>query len=152
MGAKREEVVNTFLAMFPCNLFPNPLPQACRENAFDKLLCSQSQKGGIGPGLVYGEPQVILALSQTSRKTLRGQIFSPTITAVIYKMILTIAKGLIKNSGKYTKHPECLSHSMYSVNKIYQYNTNFIITVGSFWLGPCEEERINKGGIYEFVF
>lgn len=35
----------------------------------------QKVEGGTGPGLVYGEPQVILALSQTSRKTLCGQIF-----------------------------------------------------------------------------
>lgn len=74
-GQKGKRVVNTFLAMFPCNLFPNPLPQACRENAFDKLLCSQSQKGGRGPGLVYGEPHVILALSQTRRMILCGYIF-----------------------------------------------------------------------------
>lgn len=45
----------------------------------------------MGLGLVYGEPHVTLVLSQTSVDR-----FFPTITAVIYKIILTIAKGLIK--------------------------------------------------------
>lgn len=79
------------MAMCPRNVFPNPLRQACWKNAFDRLLCSKSQKGGMGPGLVYGEPHVTLVLSQTSVDR-----FFPTITAVIYKIILTIAKGLIK--------------------------------------------------------
>lgn len=45
----------------------------------------------MGTGLVYGETHVIPALSQTSVDR-----FFPTLTAVIYKIVLTIAKGLIK--------------------------------------------------------